>query len=131
MDILRQTLFLPYQFPSLNEYISAMNRNRHIANKMKQEWTERVAWEAKAQKIVPYQTPVALSFTWLEPNAKRDPDNIIFAKKFILDGLVTAGVLPNDTQKWVRGFNFERWIVVKDASKIGVEVTLQEGTPQL
>lgn len=128
MDILRQTFFLPYTFPSLNEYIAAMNQNRHIANKMKQEWTDTVAWEAKRQKLVPYTTPATFSFMWLEKNAKRDPDNIIFAKKFILDGLVMAGIIPNDTQKWVRGFNAERWMVVKDPRRVGVEVAIREAS---
>ncbi len=126
MDILRQTLFLPYQFPSLNEFIDASRRNKFASGKMKKEWTDKVAWECKFQKIVPYQTPIALSFMWFEPSARRDPDNIIFAKKFILDGLVMAGVIPNDTQQWIRGFNSERWVIVKEKSRVGVQVSLQE-----
>ena len=39
-----------------------------------------------------------------EENKKRDLDNICFAKKFILDALVKANVLKNDTHNYVVGF---------------------------
>jgi Holliday junction resolvase RusA-like endonuclease len=122
--MIRQTLVIDRRMPGLNEYIAAMNRNRHIGNKMKQEWTEIVAWECKAQGLKPVENPVSLGFLFFEPNARRDPDNITFAKKFILDGLVVAGVLPSDSQKWITGFNHERWIV--SSEKQGVQVTIVE-----
>lgn len=103
-----QIYFIPGKFPSLNEYIAAMNRNRHIGNKMKQTYTELVAWHSKALR--PYDTPIEIHFTFQESNRKRDPDNIVFAKKFILDGLVMAGVIPNDTQQWVKGFS-DAWVI--------------------
>jgi Holliday junction resolvase RusA-like endonuclease len=48
---------------------------------------------------------VSVSFTWFEPNAKRDPDNIIGGQKAALDSLVTAGILFNDTRRWIRGLS--------------------------
>ena len=48
--------------------------------------------------------PVIMEITWTERNRRRDPDNIAFAKKFILDSLVEAGVFPGDGQKYVLGF---------------------------
>lgn len=35
-------------------------------------------------------------------NAKADPDNIAFNKKFILDGLKDAGIIRNDGFKEIR-----------------------------
>ena len=32
---------------------------------------------------------------------RRDSDNIYAAMKYIKDGLVMAGIVPNDTRKWV------------------------------
>lgn len=116
-----QIYFLPIKFPSLNEFISAMNRNRHVGNAMKQEFTDEVAWASKMLR--PITSPVHITFIYQEANRKRDPDNITFAKKFILDGLVKAGVLPNDTQAWVEGFT-ETWRVVPD--DVGVEVKIVE-----
>lgn len=112
-------VFLPGRFPGLNDYIAAMNRNRHIGNDMKQEHTDAVAWLFKGRRTV--TQPVTIQFVWQEPNNRRDPDNIIFAKKFILDGMVKAGVLPDDTQKWILGF--KDYIVVDPAAP-GVWVTV-------
>jgi Holliday junction resolvase RusA-like endonuclease len=92
-----------------------------LVNNMKQEFTDGVAWASKMLR--PVSSPVHITFIYQEANRKRDPDNITFAKKFILDGLVKAGVLPNDTQAWVVGFT-ETWRVVPD--DVGVEVRIVE-----
>ena len=53
------------------------------------------------------ERPVHVTFVWLEPNHRRDKDNVAFAKKFILDALQKKGVLPNDNNKWISGFTDE------------------------
>lgn len=50
-----------------------------------------------------FRVPVSIDFKWTEPNQKRDPDNIIGGQKVILDALVICGVIPNDTQQWIKG----------------------------
>lgn len=45
-----------------------------------------------------------VEITWYEKNKRRDPDNVAFAKKFILDSLVESGVLARDSQKYVSAF---------------------------
>lgn len=106
--MIEQTIWIPGRMPGLNDFIGAMNRNRFIGNKMKRENTELVTLLAKS-KLNRIQYPVTIRFVWHEPNNRRDPDNIIFAKKFILDGLVEAGILPNDTQEWIMGFS-DSWL---------------------
>lgn len=66
------------------------------------------------------KNPVKVNFLWIEENGKRDLDNICFAKKFILDALVRAGVIENDNRKHIVGFidNFE----YADFSKVIVEL---------
>ena len=46
-----------------------------------------------------------INFTWREKDKGRDLDNIAFAKKFILDAMVRRGIIPDDSQKWVKGFS--------------------------
>ncbi len=121
-----QTLWIPGRMPGLNDYIGAMNHNRFLGNQMKQENTNLVAMLAKT-KLNPVKYPVTIQFVWQEPNDRRDPDNIIFAKKFILDGLVVAGVLPNDTQKWIMGFS-DSWISAPSKnSKVSVLPKIEPG----
>lgn len=112
------------RFPSLNDYISAERRNRHIAAKMKRTETERVKEAALSAGIPTFSDPVTVSFRWIEPNTRRDVDNVAFAKKFILDGLVNAGVLPSDSRKHVTGLKDDFSEVDKNSPR--VVVTIEE-----
>lgn len=116
---MKQLIFIHDTFPSLNDYIEKERIHRLAGAKMKGEQTDRVAWQVK--KMGKFTKPVTIHFRWHEINRKRDPDNIIFAKKFVLDGLVVAGVLPNDTQKYIKGF-YES--IVINPSKPGVEILI-------
>ena len=53
-------------------------------------------WRIDKAKIV---------FRWIEPNRRRDKDNVAFAKKFILDSLQEVGIIKNDgwvDMSWLR-----------------------------
>jgi Holliday junction resolvase RusA-like endonuclease len=64
---------------------------------MKKQAEAIVVAEAKRQlKGVNLAAPVDIDNYWFERNRRRDKDNIAFAKKFLLDGLVKAGVLADD-----------------------------------
>ena len=93
---------IPMKLPSLNDYINECRRNRFAAAKMKNLVENDLAYFLN--KIPTYQKPIKIHFTWIEKNAKRDLDNVCFAKKFILDALQKCGKLANDNRKWVTGF---------------------------
>lgn len=107
----------------LNEYIAAMNINRHVGNKLKQKNQDYISLFLRPVKQ--FSKQVKVHFFWIEPNTMRDVDNIAFAKKFILDALVKKGILPNDTQRWVKGFS-DQFEVDKDNPRI--EITIEEVT---
>lgn len=93
-----QRLILPGRFPSLNQIIAQAKRNPHAYAKVKKQLTQSVALMAMSAKLQPVTPPVHIAFWWLEQNKRRDPDNIAAGgRKFILDGLVQAKVLPFDT----------------------------------
>lgn len=108
--------------PGLNDFLAAVNKHRLMGNKMKQEQTERVAWLAKAQLPV-FTRAINLTFVYREKNRKRDKDNIAFAKKFIFDGLVMAGRIPNDTWAWVGDWS-EAFVV--EPNNPGITVIINE-----
>ncbi len=87
------------RLPGLNEMIEAAKSHFGAYAKMKETYTDMVAWLAK--KLPKYQQ-VSITITWYEPNEKRDPDNIMAGAKFILDGLVKAGPIPNDTRRYIK-----------------------------
>lgn len=94
---------MPIKLPSLNEYVNACRSNPYVGAKMKKDSEELIGWFIK--KIAPFRNPVEVSFTWVEPNRRRDVDNIAFGKKFILDALVKNGVLQDDSQRYVRALS--------------------------
>lgn len=89
------------RLPGLNEYIDACRRNKYQAAKMKREAEDLIALFAK--RIPAVKGPVQMSFVWHERSRKRDPDNVAFAKKFVLDALVKLKKLPNDNATFIRG----------------------------
>lgn len=105
----------------LNEYTRENRTNKYIGNRVKQYEQDYILWEIKSQLgNLKIEKPVIGHFTWIEENKRRDLDNISFAKKFILDALVTAGVLKDDNRKIVTNFtdNFK----YEKESKVIVEL---------
>lgn len=88
--------------PAMNEIIKEARGNVYASNKTKQEWTTRVALECR--DFPPISYPVVFQLDFYLSNRRRDPDNLSASKKFILDGIVAAGVLPSDNFNWVKGF---------------------------
>jgi hypothetical protein len=97
-------LILNTSFPSLNEYINVERTNRYKAAKFKEEYTNKVAHIAQHYKFKLEDKKYDVIFNWYTPDNRMDHDNIAFNKKFILDGLVVAGALINDTPKYINNF---------------------------
>ena len=62
-----------------------------------------------------------MHYVWVEPNRNRDKDNVAFAKKFVQDGLVKAGVLVNDGWAQVEGFT-DNFVVDKHHPRVEIEL---------
>lgn len=92
---------IPFTLPSLNDYTKANRTHHRKGNKLKQRTQRDISYYLPKVEI---KKPVTIKITWHEKNKRRDPDNVIFAKKFILDAMVNADVLVDDSQKWVKGF---------------------------
>ena len=104
-------LSIPGQLPGLNEYIHAINRNRHVGNKLKQDTQQIIEWEIKRQlPNVAILMPVKILYRWYMKDKRRDLDNVASAKKFINDALVEMGVIPDDGQRWVTAIPDEFYI---------------------
>lgn len=112
--------------PSLNEYDS-QHSSWHTNAALKRRWTNAVATCAGlAAKGRSYDS-VFIEIRWIEKNKKRDKDNIAFAKKFILDGLVKAGIIANDGWKEISGWS-ESFAVDKLNPRIEITVHGAEET---
>lgn len=91
------TLELPFVVaPSLNDRM-----NRWAKAKVVKEWREAACWLARAAKI-PRARKVRVILHYVpKDDRRRDPDNLVAAMKPMVDGLVDAGVVPDDTAEYV------------------------------
>ncbi len=115
-------IIIPTSLTCLNEYINAERTNKFIASKIKKNSTSICCLHTKkyAVEFSKLKLPLKLKFTWHLKNKKKDLDNICFAKKFILDGLVASGCIQNDGQKYINAF--EDMIKYSDTEFIEIEV---------
>ena len=89
--VARATYPLP---PTLNDQINSARSHRALSAATKRKWTNTIA-------ILSKDLPVFPGAVWLElfysvKNFARDPDNISASRKFLMDGLVQAGIIKND-----------------------------------
>ena len=113
-------MYIKGRFTSLNAYIKTERGNKYKANKLKQYNQSLVKYQVK--RGTQFECPCKLMFTWHIKDKRSDADNIAFAKKFILDALVQANVIPNDSFRYIRGFVDE--FVIDD--EWGVEIMRME-----
>lgn len=119
----RHTLIINGRLPGLNDYTKACRANKFVGAKMKKECEGIILTEIKNQRIGQFKGSVRLKFRWYEKNQRRDIDNIAFAKKFILDALVTSGTIEADNWKCVVGFEDEFYV---DSANPRIEVEITE-----
>lgn len=102
---IRNYFYIHGKLPGLNEYTYACRSSWQKGAKMKTDIEKQISIAvgiAKNQKqLFPVKGPVYVDFIWFEDTRKRDVDNIISAKKYILDVLQKSGILPNDNRNWV------------------------------
>jgi Holliday junction resolvase RusA-like endonuclease len=112
---------IPGELTNLNDYIQAERSNRYVAAKIKRHDTSYVCWQAKGTKLPAVaEYPVTINFHWFTKDERVDADNICFARKFILDGLVEAKVLANDNRKHVAGFGGDKFSVDRKNPRVEV-----------
>ncbi len=124
-----QTFYVNQRLDGLNEVINEARTHWSRGRDHKKAQQEIVEWailNAKKNKgLHPVSGPFHLQLHFSEPNTARDPDNIVSAKKFILDALQTMKIIPNDNQKYVLSFT-ESWGIEEKDKPVGVYITLIE-----
>lgn len=100
-------LRIPGRLPCLNDVISASaaRKGKWTAyNELKQKWSGDIALLVRQHQVQPVG-PGYFTFLFVEPNRKRDPDNVAAGGiKILLDALVSAEVLAGDGWEQILGF---------------------------
>jgi Holliday junction resolvase RusA-like endonuclease len=118
-------LIIPGELPDFNNVIKQTQRHRFAYVVFKKKETERIMLTAKAAQLKAIKVPVAVTFHWYTPSRRKDPDNLAHGMKYIFDGLVKAGHLPDDTQHYVREIHLY-FTLDRDRPRIEVELTPAE-----
>lgn len=119
-------LILNTSFITLNEYIKAERSHKYVAAAIKLKQTSKVHYLARSLKFtLPENKKFDVEFNWYKPNNKTDHDNIAFAKKFILDGLVISNILKSDGAKYINNFT-DNFILDKSRLYISCVVIFKE-----
>jgi crossover junction endodeoxyribonuclease RusA len=88
-----------------SEWLSANDRDNHWSrrHRLAAEWREATAWKAKQARI-PVLQRVHVVAVILRKDARRfDPHNRSKTAKACIDGLVDAGVIPDDSWRYLDG----------------------------
>ena len=81
--------------PTLNEQIDLARSDWRASAGVKKTWTNKVA-DLTQTVDFSFDDKVWLEYHWHLKTFARDSDNVSAASKYILDGLVDAGIIIND-----------------------------------
>ncbi|MBJ8342800.1 hypothetical protein JGU71_28310 [Antrihabitans sp. YC3-6] len=95
----RVELALPWTRPQLNPNT---RMHRMVRARITAEIRRDTAWIAKAAKLTPTH-PITVSLHYQPARSgRRDPGNLCLDSKAMIDGLVDAGLAPDDTFDFIQ-----------------------------
>ncbi len=113
-----QRFTIPFRLPSLNDYINVCRRNKYQAAKFKAALHAQIA--PYVFRLDPIVGCCVVKMTFVEPDRRRDVDNVESAKKYILDTMVACKRLQGDSPKWVRAV--PSYTEYGEAAQVEVEI---------
>lgn len=129
---MRQVLVIRGRLDGLNEHDAKNRACRYRGASSKKDQTHLVEEAARITKLKPMKSPVRVHIEWYEgikPDGKRfvprDKDNIRHGAKYILDGLVKAGILEDDGFRHIESLSDEYMIDVQNP-RIVINLTNEE-----
>lgn len=120
-----QKLVIHGRLPGRNEAEKAARSHWSKGAKMKREYTDLIYFECLSQHIMPFENKVNITVTFYEKDRRRDDDNVISSLKWILDGIVKARVIKDDSPKYVKLY-INEIKYDKDFPRIEVEINESE-----
>lgn len=116
MLMMNNKIIIKGSLPTLNDYTNDNRTHYHKGAKVKKQATyicQVFIQQAINKGLELPELPMHLKFTWYVKNKRKDKDNIAFAKKFILDGMTSSGLIKNDGWAQIEGFT-DTFIVDKN-----------------
>ena len=101
------TLVYEISIITANDYIDLERLNKYKAAATKRTFTNRIKFWTLSQ-VKPnlmMQGTYDLVVDWYRKDRRHDADNVYFGIKFLLDGIVAAGVVADDSRKHIRNIS--------------------------
>jgi len=108
------------KLPTLNDYTNSNRTHWGAGAAMKANATRAAAIACKGIEI-PDDKQLMLHYEW-HVSTKHDLDNISFGQKFVQDGLKMAGVIKDDSPKYIVGFTHKFVRVDKGKDKVIINI---------
>lgn len=105
--------------PGLNEYVNSCRSGYRQGARLKRQTDDDLIWILRSQFKGQLNGCYDMDFIWFEKDRRRDHDNIASARKFILDALTKANILPDDGWKYVGDFS-DRFLTDKNNPRIEI-----------
>ena len=115
--------------PDLNAQLKRAKTSPYSYAAETKRAVEDIAWEIKAYfspKVPTINEGFAIVCCWHVTNKRRDPDNIAFGIKYILDGMQSAGLIANDGFNNVSGGILHSFQVSPRNPHVSVQIRLGE-----
>lgn len=109
-------------FPSWNDVLASYSRRPQIGNRTKQEMQMMCVNAIRRQLNLVIDKPIKITYTFYEPDRKRDLGNLLFVDKIFEDALQVCGVIKNDNQNFVKGITANEVQIDKDNPRVVVEI---------
>lgn len=113
-----QTFTVFNDLMSLNEY---RNTNYHYLNKVKKEWAKVIKLAVLVNRILPINNCNIIFMFHFADKRRRDPDNYSATIKFIMDALVSSGILEDDNFNYVESITIKRGAIQNESVTIQIE----------
>jgi len=124
---MKQVFTIQGELPDFNYIIDASKQHWAQYYAFKHRYTTLV-WLCARAALKPFQQfPVDFSIHWYCKDKRKDKDNISAGKKFILDGLIAAGIIPSDSWRHVGNFE-DKFYIDRANPRIVVSMTSQLST---
>lgn len=109
-------------FPGWNDLLAQYGRKPQIGNRTKQEMQMMCVNAIRRQLNLVIDKPIKITYTFYEPDRKRDLGNLLFVDKIFEDALQVCGVIKNDNQNFVKGITANEVQIDKDNPRVVVEI---------
>lgn len=110
-------IWIPRDLPDLNDVLDKRAAHWSQYSTLKKQVHRDIAWFL--QDLPKDLEAVQLTCLWVTANRRKDPDNLAFAQKFLIDSLVEQGIIANDGWKQIVPPLMHFWAVTEHKDNTG------------